>query len=117
MNTSDSTPSPLPPTPEQIGQRAREIWRERGEPSGQDVEIWLEAERQLATPDAGTTTAAPAATAPTPSPASPVVPPVRRSGTKKVKTGGKSLTEKVQDSLPRGGYGTGGPLDLGQGKP
>ncbi len=30
-----------------ITQRAREIWRARGRPVGQDVEIWLEAERDL----------------------------------------------------------------------
>lgn len=26
---------------------AHEIWRERGSPAGSDVDIWLEAERQL----------------------------------------------------------------------
>lgn len=31
-----------------ISQRAREIWHARGRPDGQDVEIWLEAERDLA---------------------------------------------------------------------
>ncbi|ACB73651.1 DUF2934 domain-containing protein [Opitutus terrae] len=30
-----------------ISARAREIWRARGEPSGEDVEIWLQAERDL----------------------------------------------------------------------
>ena len=30
-----------------ITERAREIWRARGRPKGQDVEIWLEAERDL----------------------------------------------------------------------
>lgn len=30
-----------------ISARAREIWRDRGSPSGNDVEIWLEAERDL----------------------------------------------------------------------
>ena len=30
-----------------ISARAREIWRERGEPQGEDVEIWLQAEREL----------------------------------------------------------------------
>lgn len=30
-----------------ISQRAREIWNERGQPVGQDVEIWLQAERDL----------------------------------------------------------------------
>ncbi len=30
-----------------ISQRARQIWHDRGCPEGQDVEIWLEAERDL----------------------------------------------------------------------
>ena len=34
-------------TDEQISQRAYEIWNERGRPSGQEVEHWLEAEREL----------------------------------------------------------------------
>lgn len=33
---------------EAIAQRARRIWENRGQPSGDDVEIWLEAETQLA---------------------------------------------------------------------
>lgn len=36
------------PTQEEISQRARQIWQERGSPAGRDGEIWLEAERQLA---------------------------------------------------------------------
>jgi len=36
------------PTHDQIAQRAREIWERRGHPQGQDREIWLEAEAQLA---------------------------------------------------------------------
>ncbi|HEX2862255.1 MAG TPA: DUF2934 domain-containing protein [Lacunisphaera sp.] len=43
--------SPLPtlaqPTHEEIAQRARELWESRGQPSGQDDTIWLEAEREL----------------------------------------------------------------------
>lgn len=35
------------PTEQEIAHRAREIWRNRGEPTGQDTQIWLEAERQL----------------------------------------------------------------------
>lgn len=31
-----------------ISERARELWRTRGRPEGADVEIWLEAERDLA---------------------------------------------------------------------
>jgi hypothetical protein len=39
---------PLPdPTHEQISALAHEIWLERGSPEGSDVDIWLEAERQL----------------------------------------------------------------------
>lgn len=36
-----------PPTHETVAQRAREIWHQRGCPTGADTEIWLEAERQL----------------------------------------------------------------------
>jgi hypothetical protein len=36
-----------PPTHDQIAALAHEIWRERGSPDGSDVDIWLEAERQL----------------------------------------------------------------------
>jgi hypothetical protein len=36
-----------PATPEQIAALAHEIWQERGCPAGSDVDIWLEAERQL----------------------------------------------------------------------
>jgi hypothetical protein len=36
-----------PATREQIAALAHEIWRERGCPAGSDVDIWLEAERQL----------------------------------------------------------------------
>jgi hypothetical protein len=35
------------PTQEQIARRAYEIFVERGQPDGQDLEHWLEAERQL----------------------------------------------------------------------
>ena len=37
-----------PPTHEAITHRAREIWQHSGNPFGRDMEIWLEAERQLA---------------------------------------------------------------------
>lgn len=30
-----------------ISERARRIWRERGHPHGEDVQIWLQAEREL----------------------------------------------------------------------
>ena len=42
---SSSTPRPV--TQEQIAALAHEIWRERGSPEGSDIDIWLEAERQL----------------------------------------------------------------------
>jgi len=35
------------PTHEQIARRAYEIFMERGQPEGQDLAHWLEAERQL----------------------------------------------------------------------
>lgn len=43
-------PSPKPPAPAtkaQITALAHEIWRERGSPDGSDLDIWLEAEREL----------------------------------------------------------------------
>ena len=43
------------PTTEQIAQRAYEIYQSRGGTEGQDIEDWLEAERQLRRgPQAGT---------------------------------------------------------------
>lgn len=38
---------PNSPTHEQIARRAYEIFIERGQPEGQDLAHWLEAERQL----------------------------------------------------------------------
>ena len=46
MNRSPSSTG-VRPTHEQISERAKAIWKERGEPSGQDDDIWFEAERQL----------------------------------------------------------------------
>ena len=46
MTTPSQTNSP---TEEQIAHRARELWKERGNPTGQDTDIWLEAERLLRT--------------------------------------------------------------------
>jgi hypothetical protein len=44
-------PSPAPTAAtfshEQIAERAREIWEQRGHPQGEDEKIWLEAEVQL----------------------------------------------------------------------
>ena len=42
MSDSNSTP-----TQEQIAQRAYEIFIDRGQPEGRDLEHWLEAEKQL----------------------------------------------------------------------
>jgi hypothetical protein len=46
MKTTDVTQS-AQQYHDSISQRAREIWRERGRPLGEDVEVWLEAERDL----------------------------------------------------------------------
>ncbi len=35
------------PTHDEIARQAQELWQDRGCPAGRDVEIWLEAERQL----------------------------------------------------------------------
>ena len=35
------------PTHEEVTQRAEKIWQAQGNPDGRDLEIWLEAERQL----------------------------------------------------------------------
>ncbi len=37
----------IPPTQEDISRRATMLWENYGRPEGRDVEIWLEAERQL----------------------------------------------------------------------
>jgi hypothetical protein len=37
----------LPPTPEQIRQRAREIYLARGGAAGRELEDWLQAEQEL----------------------------------------------------------------------
>lgn len=38
------------PTQEEITARARQIWQERGCPVDRDLEMWVEAERQLSQP-------------------------------------------------------------------
>ncbi|HSB61379.1 MAG TPA: DUF2934 domain-containing protein [Vicinamibacteria bacterium] len=48
----DTTTAPPPeapraPTPEEIARRAREIWLARGGGPGNDLEDWLQAEREL----------------------------------------------------------------------
>jgi hypothetical protein len=40
--------SPKPVTQEQIAALAYELWVAQGRPQGSDIDIWLEAERQLA---------------------------------------------------------------------
>jgi hypothetical protein len=50
---------PNSPAEEDIAQRARELWLDRGQPTGQDTPIWLEAERQLKTTVAATNTPSP----------------------------------------------------------
>src|SRR5579883_3379357 len=47
MNSSDQPARDLKPTHEQIASRAELLWKAKGSPSGQDEQIWLEAERQL----------------------------------------------------------------------
>lgn len=52
MNPKDtfgsSTTGRLPgPTHAQVAALAHELWLERGRPEGSDIDIWLEAERQL----------------------------------------------------------------------
>jgi hypothetical protein len=42
-----AAPATAPPSHEQIAALARAIWLDRGSPVGRDLEIWLEAERQL----------------------------------------------------------------------
>ena len=35
------------PTHDEISRQAYELWQNRGCPTGRDLELWLEAERQL----------------------------------------------------------------------
>ena len=44
---SSAAPPPHSVAHDIIAERAQAIWRERGSPAGRDMEIWLEAERQL----------------------------------------------------------------------
>lgn len=39
------------PNHEEIAQRAYQLWQQAGEPADQEVEIWLEAERQVGAKD------------------------------------------------------------------
>jgi hypothetical protein len=45
--TPSQTSTPPPPTNEQVAALAYAIWLDRGQPTGCDLEHWLEAERQL----------------------------------------------------------------------
>jgi hypothetical protein len=49
--SAPAKPSPSQASPdvtqERIAERARQIWMDRGQPEGKDMEHWLEAERQL----------------------------------------------------------------------
>ena len=47
MSAKPTTAKGPEPTHEQITERARQIWTERGQPADRDLEHWLEAERQL----------------------------------------------------------------------
>ena len=42
-----NTDFPHPPTHKDIARHARPRWQDRGCPEGRDMELWLEAERQL----------------------------------------------------------------------
>lgn len=44
---NEPVPAQPPPSREQIQALAHAIWKDRGCPQGCDMEIWLEAERQL----------------------------------------------------------------------
>jgi hypothetical protein len=61
-NTTSATPTETPeqarevqgpPDPQQISQRAYELFQQRGGSDGQDWDDWLEAERQLTDPQRG----------------------------------------------------------------
>ncbi len=45
--STSPVPASRPPTREQIHALAHELWKDRGCPVGRDLEIWLDAERQL----------------------------------------------------------------------
>ncbi len=52
-SVANSAQSHRVPDSHQISERARQIWEAKGCPSGQDVENWLEAEKQLRRGKAG----------------------------------------------------------------
>lgn len=47
MDAPTSSLLPATPSHQAIAERARALWIERGRPDGQDLEHWLDAERQL----------------------------------------------------------------------
>jgi hypothetical protein len=100
-NSNHPTPSgnAALPSHDAICQRARDIWLSRGQPLGQDLDIWLEAERELRS-------SAPASRLDPEENDTAVVATPR--GFRKKKLGGKTLSERVEESLPEGGYGTPG---------
>lgn len=58
MKTTTASSVSAPLSQEDIAHRAREIWLTRGSPEGQDLEIWLAAERELTVPASGSAKAA-----------------------------------------------------------
>jgi hypothetical protein len=71
-NTMISSGSETQVSQDAISERARTLWLERGQPSGQDEAIWLQAERELR--EQAAAQSAPAVSIPAP-PATPAVPP------------------------------------------
>jgi hypothetical protein len=68
-NSTLSSRSEQQVSQEAIAQRARSLWLERGQPAGQDEEIWLQAERELREQEVGATTPAVPVPAPSATPA------------------------------------------------
>jgi Protein of unknown function (DUF2934) len=52
MKNTTTLPTTASLSQEEIAHRARELWLARGSPEGQDLEIWLTAERELSVPAA-----------------------------------------------------------------
>jgi hypothetical protein len=71
-NTMISSGSETQVSQDAISERARTLWLERGQPSGQDEAIWLQAERELREQAAASSALAVSIPAPT---ATPAVPP------------------------------------------
>lgn len=110
--TSPTSAADTPPTQDQIARRAREIWHARGHPLGQDLDIWLEAEREMRRPP-------PNAGRPTASRQDAPTFESRPQGTiKRRRSSKKTASEKADETL-RGGDATGAgnpptdPISLG----